>query len=475
MQVLVALHRASPDVVSRDDLVAQCWDGRVVGDDAINGAIGKLRRLSFVIETIPRIGYRLATQAGQAIPAKPPATEKERLLQENRDHRDGGDRRVLLAGGVAAGSAAVIGGGWWIGTKRPAPPQSPTQAATPPAALALIARGNALLRQGRIENQSQAAGLFQEAIDLAPENADAWGGLAVADAFVAHNGSKAAYQAAEMRALSALTRAMALDPHNANAWMARWVAYPARGAFFESEHALRQGLAFHPEVDHLWLGLADFLKCVGRMREAATAIKHAISLNSGQIDPAISWISIASFTGAGQLKDADQAAARGMALFPRHPLTWFHRIYLLMFTGRAAEALITLRDVDNRPPDQHDDDINGIIAVAEALNSGAPRDIDKAAAAQLALAKKGERAAENAFMFLAGLGKLDEAFAVARSCYVGPAANIPPVRFAPNLFEPGCRAMRKDLRFAPLMDQMGLTAYWRRAGVKPDYQVYADG
>src|SRR5215472_10268047 len=50
MQVLVALYRASPNVVSRDDLIAQCWDGRVVGDDAINAAIGKLRRLSFVIE-----------------------------------------------------------------------------------------------------------------------------------------------------------------------------------------------------------------------------------------------------------------------------------------------------------------------------------------------------------------------------------------------------------------------------------------
>ena len=46
MQVLVALHRAFPNVVSRDDLIASCWEGRVVGDDAINRAIGRLRRLS---------------------------------------------------------------------------------------------------------------------------------------------------------------------------------------------------------------------------------------------------------------------------------------------------------------------------------------------------------------------------------------------------------------------------------------------
>jgi DNA-binding winged helix-turn-helix (wHTH) protein len=66
MQVLVALHQARESVVSRDDLIARCWDGRIVGDDAINRAIGQLRRLSkadrggsFVIETVPRVGYRL--------------------------------------------------------------------------------------------------------------------------------------------------------------------------------------------------------------------------------------------------------------------------------------------------------------------------------------------------------------------------------------------------------------------------------
>ena len=473
MQVLIALHLAAPDVVSRDDLIAQCWDGRIVSDDAMNGAIKKLRRLSeadqaafFRIETIPRVGYRLVSADGE---------KSAQTLESAQPRMTRNDRRALLGGGIALGAAAVVGGGWWWAAKSPATASHATQAATPPAVLALIARGNAFLRQGRIENQSEAAGLFQEAIDLAPDNADAWAGLALADAFVAHNGSKAAYQAAEMRALSALDRAMALDPRNANAWMARWVAYPARGAFYESEQALRHGLAYNPGVDHLWLGLADFLKCVGRMREAAVAIKRAIALDSGHIDPAISWISIAIFTGAGQLKEADEAAARGMALFPRHPLSWWHRIYLLMFTGRAAEALVTLRDNDSRPPDQHDDDVNGTILVAEALNSRAARDIDKATVAQLALAKKGERAAENAFMLLAGLGKLDDAFAIARRCYVGPAANIPPLRFAPNLFEPACRAMRKDPRFAALMDDMGLTAYWLKAGVKPDYQVYSEG
>ncbi len=67
MQVLVALFEADGKVVSRNDLVVRCWEGRIVGEDAINRTIAKLRRLSaldggrsFAIETIARVGYRLA-------------------------------------------------------------------------------------------------------------------------------------------------------------------------------------------------------------------------------------------------------------------------------------------------------------------------------------------------------------------------------------------------------------------------------
>src|ERR1044071_9612646 len=63
MQVLVALFQANTRVVSRDELIARCWEGRIVGEDAINRAIGRLRRLSevdqgasFGIEIFPRDG-----------------------------------------------------------------------------------------------------------------------------------------------------------------------------------------------------------------------------------------------------------------------------------------------------------------------------------------------------------------------------------------------------------------------------------
>src|SRR6185437_4355052 len=66
MQALVAFAQAKGSVVSRDELIQRCWGGRIVGEDAVNRCIAKVRKLaepdepqSFVLETIPRVGYRL--------------------------------------------------------------------------------------------------------------------------------------------------------------------------------------------------------------------------------------------------------------------------------------------------------------------------------------------------------------------------------------------------------------------------------
>jgi adenylate cyclase len=80
MQVLVALARAEGRIVSRDELAASCWHGVVVGEDALNRVIGRLRRVldevaddGLRLETITKVGYRLLvpTAANAAKPRKP--------------------------------------------------------------------------------------------------------------------------------------------------------------------------------------------------------------------------------------------------------------------------------------------------------------------------------------------------------------------------------------------------------------------
>ena len=77
MQVLVALARMDGQVVSRDELIEACWGGRIVGEDAINRCIGRLRRLaetfgdSFEIDTVARVGYRIRSPGAEVIAFAP--------------------------------------------------------------------------------------------------------------------------------------------------------------------------------------------------------------------------------------------------------------------------------------------------------------------------------------------------------------------------------------------------------------------
>jgi len=204
MQVLVALHRAHPDVMSRDDLIAQCWDGRTVGEDALNRAIGRLRRLSkaddgrsFTIKTIVRVGYRL-------MPASPAAARR-------------------------------------------------------PAALPWQALPT--LRHAPTESLTEAMGLYEQIVAATPEYAGGWGGLALAYACVAHNMASAA-AAMRLRSLAAIRRAEALDPDSTVIAEAKARLLSLRGVWLEAERAFRRELKSDPG-NSLLLGLSYALSGAG--------------------------------------------------------------------------------------------------------------------------------------------------------------------------------------------------------------------
>jgi len=93
-------------VVSRDRLIHQCWNGRIVGDDALNRCIVALRHLAkgfspepFTIETVPRVGYRLVER-----------TDDERLTKRRRRMQAGAGAALLIV--LAAASS------WTVDTPR---------------------------------------------------------------------------------------------------------------------------------------------------------------------------------------------------------------------------------------------------------------------------------------------------------------------------------------------------------------------
>ena len=80
MQVVIALARAGNAPCSRDDLIAECWERRIVGDDSVNRVISNLRRQlaavadgAVTIETIAKVGYRLRIDPAYARDPADPA------------------------------------------------------------------------------------------------------------------------------------------------------------------------------------------------------------------------------------------------------------------------------------------------------------------------------------------------------------------------------------------------------------------
>jgi adenylate cyclase len=95
MEVLMALAREPGRVVSRLELEREVWSGRIVTDDAVTNAVGKLRkalhdssRQPRVIETIAKSGYRLmiepvtdVSESPQALTALDGRSSSRPLLQ----------------------------------------------------------------------------------------------------------------------------------------------------------------------------------------------------------------------------------------------------------------------------------------------------------------------------------------------------------------------------------------------------------
>ncbi len=100
MQVLVLLANHRGEVVTRDTMIACCWDGVIVGEDAIQRSIGRLRRVAetvgnFEIETLSRIGYRLIA----------PEPETKNRLPQTRSPDDPNRRTSVAFGAVEVKSA----------------------------------------------------------------------------------------------------------------------------------------------------------------------------------------------------------------------------------------------------------------------------------------------------------------------------------------------------------------------------------
>lgn len=452
MQVLILLSRRIGEVVTRDEIFREVWPGAIVGDDSLNRAIAGVRKALALqpdgpsLETIPRTGYRLNVD----VPHGGSSAERAPTRLS---------RRTLLVS--AAAGAAVAGAGiYFVGAR------------DEEAVNDLIRRSERQLNDNEPSNHPTA--LLKQAVALSPENARANGLLAYALAMT--GGYRQNDGRSMIEAEQAAQRAFAVDPREPNARLAMTFIQQSSMDLLETEQIFRSVLEEDTDNLQAMRQLWNLLQCVGRSREAQAVVERAM-----QIDPLVPGVHypLAQFLWInGRAAEADRVIDRAIRFWPDHRFVRFAQFMILAFTGRARAALAMLDRKETRPQDFTADMVALWRESLPALDNPTPAAVARARDANVAATKAVPDRTRQSVMTLAAIGELDPAFELANAFFVvkdTPARNRALTtsnswRFAPWLFVPPTAPLRADARFRPLADTIGLTEYWARTNVRPDYQ-----
>jgi len=469
MQVLVALGQSPGDVVSRDDLVEACWGGRIVGDDAVNRVIARLRRTAdgigsgvFAVDTVTRVGYRLRLLDLVETPEPAEVTRKRGL-----------NRRDMMVGGGAVAATTTLGVGWVLRDRF-------AEASISAESAAMLQQAKVAQWQSTREGQNQAIGLYRQVVMREPTYADGWGYLATAYAWAAHYRRSDEAAMLRQRARAAAQQGFTLDSDNPLALLGSATARPFVGNWLAIGKALRDAVSRRPKNDDLSFSLALLLGSTGHCAEALKYLK--LVLPSGPT-PAVYFYQAQLLWSAGRMEELDNLLTDARRLYPTHFALWFMRFYSFIFSGRAQEAIALSADTLSLPTGIDPEEIAAVTRVAQAIATPAPAATAAITDEWMQRARKGAGYAENAAQFMTILGRIDEAFAVLRAYYFSEGFDCGEIRFTSSqgtytphndrltwfLFNPALAPLRADQRFARLVERVGLSAYWRASGNLPDY------
>jgi hypothetical protein len=156
-----------------------------------------------------------------------------------------------------------------------------------------------------------------------------------------------------------------LNPHEPRATAALLLLTPLYRHWRAAELADRAALASTPPIPLLNFLLSETLGSVGRWKEAA-----AVSIKADRkhfIIPGADRRVVVDLWAAGDLQGADEALNLAVEHWPQQPQVWRTRLAYLMYTGRAAEALVLVRNKAEIPPGTPTVLIAAFDAVASAL------------------------------------------------------------------------------------------------------------
>lgn len=284
-----------------------------------------------------------------------------------------------------------------------------------------------------------------------------WSALALATTAVASADSPEA-ERLRREGMAAARKSMALDDHNPEGYMAIAGLMPL-SRYAEREALLKKAISVRPtECGCERQAYGDFLASVGRMAEAAEQYERALAMRP--LAPFSNLRFAQALYMIGRNDEADQLLAETLELWPDATSLRLLKMKSALWTGRYDEAVTLLRSPDLPLTSSQR------AALSEAFTALKSDDLARRVAATAKLQSFAADPRYNDRLVVGTLAALG-----ARQAALAAAANLVRERGlfdAEVLFEPNLAAARREPAYARLVDDLGLTAYWRRSRAAPD-------
>ncbi|MGN3973455.1 winged helix-turn-helix domain-containing protein [Tsuneonella sp. SYSU-LHT278] len=328
MRVLVALAQANGEVVGHDTLIRRCWDGQVVGDNAIQRAVSKVRQAgigfgsgAFDVQTVRGVGYRLRSAEHGDRP-------DERRLQPRFD------RRIAVA---AVAGAVLAGGAAFLRSRADE---------VDPRALELFERAEVARRdEGCALVPGQAPSLFRSAIDIAPQYGAPWGGLALVSAKALDWNDD--NQRNLRGTLAAARRGAELDPAHPYPRIALALAEPTYKRWRVQRERLEQLEARLSPGWDLPAAIGFLALCCGEFDVSIAALRRALD-RQWNLAGVQFWLGHA-LVMAGREDESIGVAKEALAHSPNNWCAWETAFRTNLMSGKFQAATSLVADADAAP------------------------------------------------------------------------------------------------------------------------------
>ncbi len=259
-------------------------------------------------------------------------------------------------------------------------------------------------------------------------------------------------------------RALALDPHAAEGYMALSEIEPP-SHWAARDRLLAQAVVADPNFSFAVLFRSRLLEGAGRTKEALLLAQRAVALRplfAGGVSTLGDLL-----VQDGQIPEGRGKLDAAAALWPANIRLKIERLWVIVGQDDFSMALRLIDDPQTRPPSMNDRQMALWRTALTAARSHSTTAMSSAARAVRRGAESGGLGPIDAFNLCSILGDLDCAFAEAGRFH----AIAKETAF---LFADVSRPIRRDRRFMDLAARLGLVDYWRATGRWPDFCTEPD-